>query len=407
MNKLHITGFDSAWGGKQRGAICDLTVDRESGEIEFDNPPESVTWSEAINKIGIYAKNNHHVIAIDQGLIVPNIDGMRPVELRIAKALGSMHCSAYPSNRSNISCYGEGAGIWKFQSELKTESFEHKPMSIPKSEKGKFYFECYPHPSIIAMLNRDKILKYKCRHKSQNDWNALLEFLKSLPVKGLSQILDQLTPQNKGNEDRLDSIVCAWIAYLWWKKGTENSLMVGSMSTGYIVTPCTVGMGEKLRREFSHEVNNESGAAPPVPAITTAKPEVSTRSTSDDIATKPIDTEKEIRAQADSWLSAEWSEEDDLIATDTTNLSRNMRKGSRRTAINPWMDRFDSRLLIKFVEEDGEPEVAFIPHSHSRNQMTLMADRNSQPGVWFQLVAGASKKNPLRFRVKYRYLTLN
>ena len=49
-----------------------------------------------------------------------------------------------------------------------------------------------------------------------------------------------------------------------------------------------------------------------------------------------------------------------LRATDTTNLWRT----SRRALINPWMDAdhmAQCRLWIRFLEEEGEPAVLFVP----------------------------------------------
>ena len=154
MNQLHVSGFDSAWGGTQQGALCDLRIDKKTRIIEINGGPVSVTWAEAIERVASYSKLEHHIFAIDQGLVVPNQTGMRPVERFLAKALGSMGCSAYPSNRSNQTCYGPNAGIWAFLTQLQQHRYVHKPMSIPGSTDGKFYFECYPHPAIIALLNR-------------------------------------------------------------------------------------------------------------------------------------------------------------------------------------------------------------------------------------------------------------
>ena len=85
-------------------------------------------------------------------------------------------------------------------------------------------------------------------------------------------------------------------------------------------------------------------------------------------------------------------------------------KGGKSKPINDWMDQEKLngyRLIVKLLDEDGEPEVAFVPHSHSDIQRVLMADTNGQPGLWFLLVAGASKQTPLRFRIKYLYQRLN
>ena len=400
MGILCITGFDSAWGGTQKGAICDLFVDTDTQKIEMKAAPLSVTWDEAVKRVEEYSHAQHHIIAIDQGLVVPNEVGMRPVERLLAKSLGSMHCSAYPSNRSNHSCYGEGAGIWRFLSALQNSGYCQNPLSIPLSKAGRFYFECYPHPAIIGLLSLSAILKYKCRHRNAEDWNLLLGFLESLPVEGVSGHLGCLRQQTKINEDKIDAIVCAYVGYMWWSAGTSRSSMIGNLETGYMVTPHTGEMLDRFTSVFETDLNNGNSAAGSVPPLAPSPPTPTVH------APEPP-LEKQEQASAPR-LEPEWSEPVELVATDTSNLSRTMKRNSRSVVINDWLDRFSSdRLWLKFLDEDGEPEVAFVPHTHSDQQMTLMADRDAQLGVWFLLVAGASKANPLRFRVGFRFQPLH
>jgi predicted RNase H-like nuclease len=401
MDRLHITGFDSAWGGTQRGAMCDLWIDKETGCIQIDSPPVSVTWREAIQRVVSYAQHTHHVLAIDQGLVVPNLEGMRPVEKMLAKALGKMECSAYPSNRSNDSCFGPNAGIWALLTALQQHGYVHKPMSVPQSKSGRYYFECYPHPTIIALLSRLKVLKYKCRHGNQAEWKKLVDFLKALPVNNLPLTVDALAFQNKANEDKLDSIVCAYTAVLWWQHGVEQSSMIGNMNDGYIVTPHSEVTLKQFKKVFGKQMNADSGTPPALP--------------SSGIASRPLQTSPTVKQRCPAPIGSEegcWCGPVELVATDTTNLSRNMRekKGRPSKVINDWMDetRLNGyRLIVKFLDEDAEPEVAFVPHSHSESQKVLMPDMDGQPGLWFLLVAGASKETPLRFRTKYRYQRLD
>jgi len=283
----------------------------------------------------------------------------------------------------------------------RTSSFG-KPMSIPQSKEGHYYFECYPHPAIIALLNRKKVLKYKCRHRNQAEWQELVKYLKSLPVTNLSPIVEEMVFQNKANEDKLDSIVCAYTALLWWQHGTTQSSMIGNMNDGYIVTPHNNATLKQFQKVFGKQMNNDSGTPPALPrggAVSRSRP------------APTVPTQQPSFAMI-SPNKGEWSEPVELVATDTTNLSRNMRKkkGRPSSVINDWMDetRFTaSRLVVKFLDEDAEPEVAFVPHKASEVQKTLKPDRNAQPGVWFLLVAGASKQNPLTFRVRYCHQALD
>lgn len=406
QHHLCLTGFDSAWGGTQRGAICDFWFDTETGETEIREPPSSVTWDQASQRVDRYSIYSHHVLAIDQGLIVPNARGMRPVEKLLAKALGSMHCSAYPSSRSNESCYGPRAGIWSFLSRLDRSGYRHEPMRIPGSSSGRFYFECYPHPAIIGLLDRRKILKYKCRHSDKAAWDELVGYLKRLPVRNLPGIVGSLSFQNKSNEDKLDSIVCAYTALLWWQRGTDRSTMIGDMSTGYIVTPHNEETLTRFKKAFVQQVNRCDAQPAPVREPTVDELEASRRTAESTNDANPVAPPSDSVNGGNDWLGPV-----ELVATDTTNLPRNLRPkpGKRSRTINDWMDmsRFHGhRLIVKLLDEDGEPEIAFVPHSHSDDHKCLMPDREGQPGVWLLLVAGASKKTPLRFRIKYKYQML-
>ena len=44
----------------------------------------------------------------------------------------------------------------------------------------------------------------------------------------------------KAAEDKLDSLICAYVAAYWWYWGEQRNLVLGDVSTGYIITPCRV-----------------------------------------------------------------------------------------------------------------------------------------------------------------------
>ena len=107
--KIRFTGFDSAWGGKEKGALCNFEGRTINGNfsLSISDDPLRVNWEEAISKIGDWKKHENHVVAIDQGLIVPNLTRQRPVERKLASALmGAYGCGCHSSNRSNEPCYG-------------------------------------------------------------------------------------------------------------------------------------------------------------------------------------------------------------------------------------------------------------------------------------------------------------
>src|SRR5436305_4313500 len=115
-------------------------------------------------------------------------------------------------------------------------------MAVPWARGGRFYFECYPHPAIVGLFDLDHILKYKVVHRNLNAWQTLIGLLRSLAsaelaVRNICSFVPEDLSQNKRNEDKLDSIISAYVAAYWWRFGIRRSTAIGDLSSGYIVTP--------------------------------------------------------------------------------------------------------------------------------------------------------------------------
>jgi predicted RNase H-like nuclease len=41
----------------------------------------------------------------------------------------------------------------------------------------------------------------------------------------------------KATEDKLDSLICAYVAAYWWYWGEQRNLVLGDCTTGYIIIP--------------------------------------------------------------------------------------------------------------------------------------------------------------------------
>lgn len=263
---VYFTGFDSAWGGKAPGAMCDL---REvDGALEFVGPPRRLSWDQAIRRVDEWAAWDDHVVAIDQSLVVPNITGMRPVERKLASAL--MHpfrCGAHASNTGNARCFGRDAGIWRFADALAERGYRQEPMAVARAERGRFFFECYPHTAFLGLFDLDRVLRYKHHCRDREAWREALRLVRSLGDPGRAPRLvgvEQQVPadwrQTKEHEDLLDAIVTAYVGAYFRAHGTERSLVVGDLATGYMVTPVSARTGAALRRVFGVEVNAEGVA---------------------------------------------------------------------------------------------------------------------------------------------------
>lgn len=387
-NKIIFTGFDSAWGSRNDGAICDLAL-KGDGSLELSSEPFVADWDDAIAYAAKTEQADLHVWAIDQPICVGNLAGCRPVERDLARALMSgFGCGAHSSNLGNP-CWQPGAGIWKFVCALENSNYIHNPMAIPAAESGGYYFECYPHPALLGLFDLDGLVKYKIRHRNADGWKEIIELLLSLansdlPISNIGDFVKGL-PRNKANEDKLDAIISAYTAAYWWKFGTERSTMIGDLATGYIVTPHSCRTYASFAGVFDGRMNLEGPAVGPRHAGTSPGPHAGT----DALPVEPANG---------------WSGLVELKATDTTNIWRN----SQGTEINSWMepDCMEGwRLWVRFIDEDGEPAVLFLPFENQGNQQGGMRASPQQMNrvLWSSMVADAVRINPICFQVCYCY----
>ena len=398
-----FTGFDSAWGAGNTGALCELLLQDDGALLLQKGEPSSATWDYAVGRAGREADSTVSVWAIDQPLCVANESGCRPVEADLARALmADFGCGAHSSNLSNP-CWTVGARIWDLLRTLAVKGYRHEPMAVPAAKEGWYYFECYPHPAILGLFDLDHILKYKVRHRNGRAWQQLVQFLQSLasadlPIANIGSFVTERLAQNQDNENKLDAIISAYVAAYWWKYGTERSTMIGDTTTGYIVTPHSDRTGLALAEVFRDRRNMPGVACAPPPGgkqpATVAIPTTDRTPTA-----RPPVADRLPAEPADEWVGPVT-----LRATDTTNLWRT----SRGSVINPWMDAnrvVQWRLWVRFLEEDGEPAVLFVPFENQGHQQGGMrsAVHQMNRALWHALVADATRINPLDFQILYRY----
>lgn len=398
-----FTGFDSAWGAGNTGAVCELVLQDDGALLLQKGEPSSAAWDYAVGRAGRVADGTLSVWAIDQPLCVANESGCRPVEADLARALmADFGCGAHSSNLSNP-CWTAGARIWDLLRTLAANGYRHDPMAIPAAKEGRYYFECYPHPAILGLFDLDRILRYKVRHRDSGAWQQLVQFLRSLasaelPIANIGSFVTEGLTQNQDNENKLDAIISAYVAAYWWKYGTERSTMIGDATTGYIVTPHSDRTGLALAEVFRDRRNMPGASCAPPPGGRQPAP----------IAMPTTDRTPTARTLVADRLPAEptdeWVGPVTLRATDTTNVWRT----SRGTEINRWMDAnrvVRWRLWVRFLEEDGEPAVLFVPFENQGRQQGGMRSAIQQMNreLWHALVADATRINPIDFTILYRY----
>jgi predicted RNase H-like nuclease len=371
-----FSGFDSAWGGRQAGAVCHLDQ-RDDERLELDEPTwsSSVTWGDAAHRlVGSKVTGEAHVIAIDQPLVVPNEQGSRPVDVQLARALMRDYAvGAHAANRANPR-FGDDAGVWRLLDALEAQGYLHQPGALGRECPGRYFFECYPNLAIIGWL--DCLPRYKVRHRDVDAWLRIIDFLRDLSAAKLaivnaSRAIPHDLPQTKANEDRIDALIAAYTAAWHWHYRGERSVVIGDRLTGYIVTPVNPAMRKLLAGAPAQGATR--------PAI--QKPRVSSART-------PAPAPRAVRMPGALVT---------LVCADTSNLWGKY---------NPWMSRFEgAELVVRFIEEDGEPTVRFRPFASGSAQqrgMKVSASPDDR-ARWEALAGGTSASSPRSFQVEYSY----
>ena len=223
-------------------------------------------------------------------------------------------------------------------------------MVIPGSRSGRHYFECYPHPALIALFNLESVLPYKRHKRNREAWNRAHDLLGTLeqgpfPVTNIRNVLLHLRDFTKANEDAIDAIISAYIGAYWWLYGTNHSMMLGDIETGYIVTPTNELTRQCYDARFPGRINR-GGSAPrpnPPPAVQNER-------------SNSLANATEIHRNG-QWLGP-------------VSIRCNDSKANLWCKHNSWMIRNNCeghQLVVLCLNVDSEPTLTFIPLFRSRS----------------------------------------
>ena len=204
------------------------------------------------------------IIAIDAPLVVPFERRGREGDRLITRLFGPYDAGVYPATRFYLGRYG-GKRIWDLVSDLEGVGFRHD-CRVEPGKPARMFFETYPHAATVALFELRKTLKYKTRQgrtyamrwRAFRDLEACLKELARFrpAMAGVEEFLTQKLTALRGGklkeyEDRLDAIVCAYIAAYYWTWGTRRNAIVGTLEGGYIVTPMTPAIAKRAPPETS------------------------------------------------------------------------------------------------------------------------------------------------------------
>jgi hypothetical protein len=284
-----------------------------------------------------------------------------------------------------------------FLRSLSNYGYRHEPMAIPNATEGKFYLECYPHPALLGLFSLQRTLQYKIHHGDAAAWQSVISLILSLenaelPISGVGTFVNTALRQTKQNEDKLDAIICAYVAAFWWKFGVTKSTMVGDLQNGYMITPHTAVMRRLFDTFFGPQYINPIGTACDPQAVVAA-------------GAQPLGvTDPFVNAvgAVNQEPAGVWQGPVAMCATDTANLWRT----SQGQEINAWMEQvrlFNFRLWVRFVEEDAQPAVLFEPFANPNGGQGMKTVAGFGRELWHFLVAEARRAHPLFFNVRYCY----
>ena len=238
MTGQAFIGIDLGWFGKPTG----LAAIRSRGQSfvleavdRIAEPPAILQWI-AAQSVGAESV----VLGVDAPLVICNATGIRPAERLLNADFHRYHAGCHPANLGRPFA----ASVLAFSRALEKDGYRHGP-GIQARQTGRFQIEVHPHSASVQLFDLPRIVKYKRGRRAERA-RELLRFRSlistRLPELCLPLELSELpsippTGDLKPAEDRIDAVLCAYIAAHWWCWGRARNRVYGARHDGYLVVP--------------------------------------------------------------------------------------------------------------------------------------------------------------------------
>ncbi len=240
---MKFIGIDLGWKSQPSGLCCLELVDGNLNLLDLDR-------LEAISEVLFWLDNCVHIqdsaiVAVDAPTIIPNLTGSRLPDKLTHKYFERYHAGCYPANLG----LAFADRTVSFGLELENRGFSHAPEITPQ-KLGRYQIEVFPHPAIVELFNLPLILKYKKGRILERRLeliklhryivDILPTFKPALNLNSHPVLFAEIPTTGKALkalEDKLDSIICAYVGAYWWYWGKERNIVLGDRATGYIVVP--------------------------------------------------------------------------------------------------------------------------------------------------------------------------
>lgn len=251
-------GFDSAWADNARapGAIC--AVGLEGGVPAVFHRPRLVSFSQALAFIEeVRSPSGVSLVALDQPTLVPNATSMRPVERAAASLISWMGGGAQPANRGRTGMFCKAAPVWRFLTSL---GAEEDPERARDADDGLFIMEVFPAlalaslgPGFFGRLAGPRYNPGRAKTFRAADWVKVAETAAAeasafgcVELAGWCREAGALAKPRKADQDMLDAALCTLIALRWRLRARQDSLLLGDLTSGYMVLPASQTVRERL-----------------------------------------------------------------------------------------------------------------------------------------------------------------
>lgn len=251
-------GFDSAWADNPKAPGAIAACEFDEGKPTRFHAPRLVSFAEALVFIReVRSATGCTLCALDQPTVVPNASSMRPVERTAASLVSWIGGGVQPSNTSKIGMFCPASPIWPFLSSL---GAEESPEYARTATSGLHLIEVFPAlalPSIDGnFFGRLAGPRYNPERKKTfriEDWIRVADAaarafddLGCMEQAAWCRGVMHLARPRKSDQDRLDSMLCLVVALRWRLTPRAESLMLGSLSTGYMILPASPQVRERL-----------------------------------------------------------------------------------------------------------------------------------------------------------------
>ena len=231
-----FVGVDLGWYGKPSG-LASLVL--EGSALRLRNITRLEDVDEILCWIQTEAVGGTAVAAVDAPLVIRNQTSIRMAERELNADFRRFHAGCHAANLGRPFAQK----VISFSRHLEALGFGHGASMTPRQE-GRFQIEVHPHAATVNLFGLDRIVKYK--RGTREDRARELRRLRNLAMSHLPTLDPSLsvrlprvprTGSLKPTEDKIDAVLCAYIAAHWWRWSMQRNRLYGNEENGYIVVP--------------------------------------------------------------------------------------------------------------------------------------------------------------------------